>query len=352
MRLAEATEPTFARHETFHPRYGWFRKAYSTAAKRPTGFSEDDAPINMGVGKNMVRAIKFWGLAAKIITRDPDSQNSRAPEMIPTRFGHSLFCEEGWDPYMEDPGTIWLLHWMLLAPPSLVPVWWIAFNDLHAVEFDDATLETAVQGQLDATSTWSTPHESSIRKDIGALLRTYAPAVRSGRTGLDDLLDCPLRELGLITRSAATGNHRFVLGKKPTLPDEIVLFAALDFLSRRPTSGQTVTLSHLANEPGGPGRAFKLTENDLLVVLKGPANVLSGIDLLSPTGAHQLFWEGDPARAAVEVLHHYYGTGLADARAGSRGDEPIGSDVLPEERAAILVRLLDATRTHPVGAGR
>ena len=29
MRLVDAAKPTFARHETFHPRYGWFRKAYS-----------------------------------------------------------------------------------------------------------------------------------------------------------------------------------------------------------------------------------------------------------------------------------------------------------------------------------
>ena len=28
MRLVDAALPMFARHETFHPRYGWFRKAY------------------------------------------------------------------------------------------------------------------------------------------------------------------------------------------------------------------------------------------------------------------------------------------------------------------------------------
>ena len=32
MRLAEVAERSFARHETFHPRYGWFRKAYAHVA--------------------------------------------------------------------------------------------------------------------------------------------------------------------------------------------------------------------------------------------------------------------------------------------------------------------------------
>ena len=30
---------SFARHETFHPRYGWFRKAYSVAAQDPYVFN-------------------------------------------------------------------------------------------------------------------------------------------------------------------------------------------------------------------------------------------------------------------------------------------------------------------------
>ncbi len=59
----------------------------------------------------------------------------------------------------------------------------------------------------------------------------------------DDLLDCPLRELKLITKSAATGNHRFTLGTKPTLPPEVLGFAVLDYLARRPPSGNTITLA-------------------------------------------------------------------------------------------------------------
>ena len=70
MRLVDAALPWFARHETFHPRYGWFRKAYTETARDPHVFGRDNAPVVIGVGKNMVRAIRFWGLAAKLITND------------------------------------------------------------------------------------------------------------------------------------------------------------------------------------------------------------------------------------------------------------------------------------------
>ncbi len=302
MRLVEAAEPTFARHETFHPRYGWFRKAYAVTEGYPQIFTDVDAPVLIGVGKNMVRAIRFWGLAAKLI------KDRQTPGLVPTEFGHALFGESGWDPYMEDPGTLWLLHWQLLAPPSLLPVWWIVFNEFHPVEFTDEALDHAVTVGLDSVGGWAKPHPSSVKKDISALLRTYAPAERSKRSGhsIDDLLDCPLRELGLIRRSQATGSYRFVLGAKPTLPPEIVSYAALDYLARTETGGNTATLSRLAYEPGAPGHAFKLTEADMFAALQQTATTTNALELVSLTGAPQLSWSGDLAAVANEVLSSYY----------------------------------------------
>ena len=306
MRLVEAAKPTFARHETFHPRYGWFRKAYAVTKLDPQIFTREDAPVLIGVGKNMVRAIRFWGLAAKLIVED-----RQGPGFIPTEFGRALFGESGWDPYMEDPGTLWLLHWQLLAPPSLLPVWWIAFNEFHPVEFTDEVLDHAVAVGLESVGEWEKqPHPSSVKKDVSALLRTYAPAERSKRSGhsIDDLLDCPLRELGLIRRSQATGSYRFVLGAKPTLPPEIVSYAVLDYLARTDTGGNTATLSRLAHEPGAPGHAFKLAEADLFDALQQTATTTNALELASPTGAPQLSWTGDPAAVANEVLSSYYDT--------------------------------------------
>ncbi len=346
MRLTEATAPVFARHETFHPRYGWFRKAYATAAGSERGFTADDAPVAIGVGKNMVRSIKFWGQAAKLITADPESVNKRAPDMIPTAFGQALFGPDGWDPYMEDPATVWLLHWMLLAAPSQVPVWWLVFNELHAVEFDEDLLDGVIASHIEAAGSWSSPHPSAVTKDVSALLRTYAPAVQTVRSSFDDLLDCPLRELGLISRSAATGNYRFVLGPKPTLPDEIVTVAVLDYLARVRRSGQTVTMAHLANEPGGPGRAFGLAERDLHAALSRLADQRSSLRVMAPTGAQQLGWDQPPAEVAVAILADYYGTHPPAPAIGLEGDEPADRDLLPD-RSSVMARLFEASERHP-----
>jgi hypothetical protein len=330
MQLVDAAMPTFARHETFHPRYGWFRKAYSVGADDPHIFARDEAPVKIGVGKNMVRAIRFWGLAAKLIVEDSHAPNRRKPSVVPTRFGQALFGKSGWDPYMEDPGTLWLLHWMLLAPPSRLPVWWLAFHEFYPVEFTDEDLESVVLAQLEGVPGWTMPHQSSLKKDISALLRTYAPAEAWGRAVLDDLLDCPLRELNLIGRSTATGRYRFVLGAKPTLPSAVVTFAALDFVARTSLGGNTVTLSRLVNEPGGPGRTFKLSEPALLDALEPTVTQTAGLSLVAPTGATQLSWSTDPRYIGADVLNEYYGRVGDDFCAGHDGDQPVDDELVEE----------------------
>ena len=306
MRLVQAAEPFFARHETFHPRYGWFRKAYAAVGSDERMFTNRDAPILLGVGKNMVRAIRFWGTAAKLIEASPGSRRGRYTKMVQTDLGDRLFGENGWDPYMEDPATLWLLHWLLLAPPCHLPVWWVAFNEFHAVEFTEDALEQVVGAHLGATQ-WRTPHPSSLRKDLRALLRTYTPAARSARTAIDDILDCPLRELRLIGRSEATDRYRFATGAKPSLPPNVVTFAALDYVERTTPATRTITLSHLAQESGGPGKAFKLTESHLREAIRSAAAESADIELAAVAGVPQLSWRGSPGETARAIMDDYYG---------------------------------------------
>lgn len=315
MRLIDAAKPMFARHETFHPRYGWFRKAYACVTENPRAFVQDDAPVRIGVGKNMVRAIRFWGLAAKLIEEDPQSSNRRTSDLIPTSLGDALFRDAGWDQYMEDPGTLWLLHWLLLAPPCRLPVWWFAFNEFHPIEFTDDDLEAATIAQLDAVPEWATPHPSSIKKDVSALLRAYAPAEKSRRMRIDDVLDCPLRELRLIGRSVATSRYRFTLGAKPTLPSAILAYCALDYIARANIRGTTVTLGRLTHELGAPGKAFKLTEGELQTSLEPTIDKADALRLTSTTGAIQLSWSKEPIDIANRILDDYYGVSLCGVAA-------------------------------------
>jgi hypothetical protein len=253
----------FARHETFHARYGWFRKAVVAAADDPHIFTADDATVTLGVGKNMVRAIRYWGEAAKVITDlPPENSKRRGSAVGVTRNGQAILSTAGADPFLEAPGTLWLLHWWMLSPPCDLPAWWLAFHRFPAVEFSELELVDFINEEV-ARSAWSAPHESSVQKDVSCLLRTFATVDATGRTTLDDLLDSPFRALGLLERSQeGKGRFRFLLGPKPSLPDELVTHAVLDWMARR-GSARTVSTANATHETGSPGKAFRLSERVL-----------------------------------------------------------------------------------------
>src|SRR5579863_9597259 len=103
---------SFSGHETFVFRYGWPKKAVDAVSADPGVFAQESAIVTLGVGKNMVRSIRHWGLACQILEEEPQSRGTR---LVPTEIGKFLFGEGGKDPYLEDLNTLWLLHWNLLS---------------------------------------------------------------------------------------------------------------------------------------------------------------------------------------------------------------------------------------------
>lgn len=331
-------EPVFARHETFHPRFGWLRKGVLAAADDPGVFSAEDAPTRLGVGKNMVRAIRYWGRAFDVLRDAENRERPRLARTIPSNLGATLFDVDGWDPYLEDPATLWLLHWRLLRPPCLAPVWSLAFNKFTAVEFteeDIASFVIDIAGRM-----WAGVAESSVRKDVACLLRTYARRPKA-RESIEDQLDCPFRELGVIEPTSDNGVYRFALGGKSSLPAELIAYAAVDFLVFSGAAGRTVTVPRLTASPGSPGRVFKLTESALGEAIVSYADrPHSPMRVSSPAGVLQVAVTGDPAAVALDILESFFVQRMGTDRRLGGGAEDSQLDII-DKRLATLDDALD-----------
>ncbi len=308
MSLAQSAVHTFANHQTFHPRFGWITKGYDAAVADPDVFNRPEAPVTLGVGKNMVEAIRFWCLATHVIARAPKPGRPRISVALPTALGHALLGDEdGLDPYLEDPTTLWVLHWQAVAAPTLLPVWWSTLNDLSALEFTEPDLLRFCVDEVAATA-WAQPTESSIQKDVDCLIRMYCSRPTRARQSLDELLDSPFRELGLLQPSpAGQGVYRFARGVKPTLSPAAITYACLDYVAMTDPHSKTVSLTRLTVDPGSPGRLLKLTEDVIEAALEKSAAAVHGMRLARPAGATQLALDDDPTRLAKAVLweHHH-----------------------------------------------
>lgn len=306
--LAAAARPTFARHETFPLRFGWLRKAYTETSQDPLVFTRQDATVRLGVGKNMVNAIRYWAQAYKVLEEAPNPDRPRLPQLVPTAFGHRLLADDGWDPYLESTGSLWLLHWQLLRTPSLAPAWWAAFHLFAPHQFDEKQLTQHVI-ELAAAAGWPTVVEASVRKDVDCLLRTFALR-RHGRQTLDDLLDCPARELGLLELAAGEGRTwRFVGGAKASLPAAVLAHACLTYLADSSPGDQSISLARLTSDPGSPGRAFRLTESVLHDALRAASRSHPELAVHEPGGLRQLVVRGDVQPVSMRLLDDHYRRG-------------------------------------------
>lgn len=259
---AESSRPpdtvrySFSGHETFPFRYAWLAKGIRGLVRDPDLFATDSAMVTLGVGKNMVLSIRHWCETLDLVT-----VTDRGRRIAPTQLGLTLFGLNGWDPYLEDSATLWLLHWFLVRRPDHASTWHLAFTRFNVDPFQRGQLIDWLLKIVAQVSNVRTTL-ASLRRDVDVFLRTYTPAHSTHNLLLEDSFDCPLVELGLI-REIEHDLYQFVRGPKPSLPDEIFVFSLLDFWQRRASQQQTLSFESILHGIGSPGGAFKLGENAL-----------------------------------------------------------------------------------------
>jgi hypothetical protein len=268
------TRLQFAGHETFPLRYGWLKKAYDAVSDEEgkgsvagSIFNEESAIATFGVGRNMVLSIKHWAIATDILTAE-EVPGERAARIGRGSLGDLLFGER-LDSYLEHPGSLWLLHWMLASKPGRATSWHWAFNEFHEPVFDRDLMKQRLQRRCDELlasgrlGSGRTISEITIRRDVECLVRTYFAAAGGARRAPEDSIECPLAELGLIQRVGIGDQYRFRRGPKASLPDEVFLFALIDFWRTYFADRRSFSVDILTFERGSPGQVFLLDEESV-----------------------------------------------------------------------------------------
>jgi len=285
---------SFGRHETFALRYAWLTKGFQAHAHNSDIFSSDEATIELGVGKNMVNAIKYWLRAASLIEDSADG-------LCATPIATAIFSEQGYDPYLEDEVTIWLIHWLLATNFESATAWYWFFNCFHKSEF---TSEEASEALADfVRNNVSGKHsERTVKQEIPLILRMYSPA----KAQIEDSLDAPLISLKLIT--AVDGSHVYqsFSGQQANLPIEIIGYASNEVFNQRNTDVLPISDLMYGQKYGvALGSVFRLTESALLAKLEQLVARYPNVFHINETaGIHQFSRLTDSQ--SLDFLGHYY----------------------------------------------
>lgn len=267
----ESSSLKFSGHQTFPIRYGWIYKIIQEVTEGNSLSSKDNIEeqmTSMGMGKNMVLSVRHWIRTLNLVEcTDKKKQTYKLTDLAERLF----VGESALDEYLDNTGTVWLLHWLMQSIDSqnaeLNTARWF-FNYFNGVRVDKLQLAKDIQLSLENHEKDLT--EATLRKDIDCLFQMYAAKTTGAGKVNEDSFTSPFTELGLISQESAK-DYRAELSAQKSLPIAVFGYALIDYMKRKQldsngnkiNNNNTLSFDSLLNDVGSPGRVFRLTTSGL-----------------------------------------------------------------------------------------
>ncbi|TIL65601.1 DUF4007 family protein [Mesorhizobium sp.] len=293
----------FSGHQTFALRIAWLPKAVAAIEDgRDVLTNPLQGVVELGLGKNMVEALRCWVEAYGVARRTSDGWQLTDEAAV-------IFARQGTDPYLEDPQTLWWLHWKissLRTAPFFA--WELLVNRWNDPTFTSSAAihEFARQAEREGRGL----SEITLKQHIDVWLRTYSSP--RGVRAMEDGLDSPLAALGFVRPSGereTVGRREpvfaFDLGLKRSISLPLFRYALLDWWGAEARDG-TAAFHEVAHGPGSPGRVFRLPEADVRDRLRALSDdPRSGFELHESLNQYQVRRRGPAPSLSTALLAAY-----------------------------------------------
>jgi len=275
----------FSGHESFYCKSFWLKKGYDFVCEGKN-FNDENAVIDLGVGKNMVSAIRFWLKAFDII-----DDNSKI-----TEFGNKFFDNSGYDPFIENINTLWLLHYYLVTT-EYSSIYSLIFNEFRKerFEFKKDNLFQYLKNKAESIS------ENSLLSDMNVFFKTYLKSDKN--INIEDEYNNLFLELNLIYSKIRDKEtfYFFNLEDKNDLAPEILLFLLLE----KYTDTQIIDFNDLLYSHNSFGSVFCLSKNNLIDKIKYLSQNYPFLIYTDDAGIQQIQLKGNlPAK--WDILNKIY----------------------------------------------
>ena len=303
MNLSEnkPLSPHFSGHETFPLRHAWIPKALPLVAEdEKILFKPEELMLHMGVGKNMAQSVRHWLETARLVELI-DKSHHRLSDIASVVFTDTA------DPFLESTDTIWLLHFLMATNPEKSSLWFYLFNVYAKRTFTKTRLNESVLKWCDDQN-FQAPSQTTLNRDITALLATYSSAALTREKDLQAVLSCPLKELHLFTHRSEEGDHiwKFRQLTFGEISEDLFAYCLGSFLEQNKWP-KSVSFSDILDSPGSPARVFNFSENLLAKYLNGFGLKTDQLYSYSTTaGAKQLLKSGQKDFNPIELLKSIY----------------------------------------------
>ena len=296
------------------------KRVYDAICENPYFFQDaEDAAMALGISRNAVDSRLHWMVACQFL--GVPSLFGTLPEMHtlkqryplhPTPLAETICGDGGLDPFLEDDGILWVIHYHLTQTPRSLITYYV-FNHFIPLLSPDFTKEVLIQKFRDYV--FETLHEptekqkvdyryekgvfsdTSLSRHVNAFLRMY---VEMEDTDFEDSLRNPLWTLNILQQR---GEDAFVFNESE-IPVEIFAYCLLSFWEATFPHTQTLDFKNLYL-PASPLGIFKLSENTTIENLENLKDITDGkLQYRTSENLRQVYKKGNIT--AMDMLSRYY----------------------------------------------
>jgi hypothetical protein len=251
-------------HDTFQCRSLWLKKGYDFI-KNNRSFKDNDAVVYLGVGKNMVSSIRFWMKSFDIIDEDDKL----------TEFGILLLDDNGFDPYLEDEGSLWLLHFKLVIK-NYSSIYNLLFNEFRKekIEFTKESFVKYINRKCIEFNIKEIK-DNTILDDFAVMTKMYLRSDSQNKDKEDNYSGL-LTELNLLKNIGEKNDELFVIenSDKENIPYDILLYCIVEAGGFE----SSINLNKIESDFNNIGSIFAINRNGLInhinVITKNYKNVV------------------------------------------------------------------------------
>lgn len=298
--MEERHKMKFRAHETFFIRKGWLSKGMKAVENDGEVFiSKEKNPMDtLGIGSNMVKSLRYWLQAAGLTS---EAASGKRVQTL-TEFGKIVFEN---DRYIEETGTLCLLHHNIATRKESATSWYVFFNDFFVNEFTEEDFLNHIQNYIKMHSPEGEKESGTARTlgdDFNCILGTYMKRENSEKENPENNISCPLEELHLVTLlDKKSGIYRKSIPSAKNFNPWIVLAI---IQAQNKDFREELNLSALLKEPCSLGRTFNLDSITLIEILRslekiGEAKIIrtAGLDVLRLS---------HPEKTEIDYIRKYY----------------------------------------------
>ena len=275
------------RHETFSIRNSWLEKGINVVKENPLCFRKDDATRLFGIGSNMVKSLKYWLMATKLVEF---GQNFGAKL---TDFGECIYK---YDRYIEDLFSWWMIHYFLSTNFHDSPVINDIFNNTIN-KFDKEKITLEVRKDFEKKG-YKIGAESSLDSDISVALRTY---YAENKCNPEDSTECPLGKLKLLELSDSQKYNK-THPQINSLDYRVIYYCILNCIKNN-SINLSCNLEDLYTYENNPLKIFNLSKSSLFNYLDD-MNRNGLIHLIKTAGLNTLYIEKEIS--IYDLFESYY----------------------------------------------